>query len=93
MSPSHVKSWFRAVRWLAPAAALAFAPKCLLCVLAYAGLGAVLGLGGRELCGAPAESPVQAIWPVLVLAGVAISTSVLVAHRRREQPTTGKVSH
>lgn len=30
-------------------------PKCVLCVLAYAGLGSVLGLGGGpELCGAPA---------------------------------------
>ncbi|HEY0864628.1 MAG TPA: hypothetical protein VGD97_11030 [Lacunisphaera sp.] len=39
--------------WLLPAALLAVAPKCLLCVLAYAGLGAALGLGGPELCGAP----------------------------------------
>lgn len=44
----------RAVRWLVPAAALALAPKCLLCVLVYAGLASTLGLGGRELCGAPA---------------------------------------
>jgi hypothetical protein len=43
----------RAVRWLLPAAALALTPKCLLCVLAYAGLGAALGLGGPEICGAP----------------------------------------
>jgi hypothetical protein len=35
-------------RWLAPAAVLALAPKCLVCGLAYAGL---LGLGGAELCG------------------------------------------
>ena len=32
-------------------ALLALAPKCLLCVAAYAGLGAALGLGGPELCG------------------------------------------
>jgi len=47
----------RTVRWLGPAALLALTPKCLLCVLAYAGLGAALGLGGPELCGAPAGSP------------------------------------
>jgi len=37
--------------WLIPAALLALAPKCVLCLLAYAGLGAALGLGGPELCG------------------------------------------
>jgi hypothetical protein len=54
-------------RWLAPAALLALAPKCLLCVLAYAGLGAALGLGGPEICGAPAAAP--AGWMALPAAG------------------------
>lgn len=40
------------LRWLGPAALLAVAPKCILCVLGYAGLGAAIGLGGPELCGA-----------------------------------------
>jgi hypothetical protein len=35
---------------------VALAPKCLLCVAAYAGLGAALGLGSREMCGPPAGS-------------------------------------
>jgi hypothetical protein len=43
----------RAVRWLLPAALLALTPKCILCVLAYTGIGVALGLGGPELCGAP----------------------------------------
>ena len=47
----------RAVRWLLPAALLALTPKCLLCLAAYAGLGALLGLGGPEICGAPPGSP------------------------------------
>ena len=47
----------RAVRWLWPTALLALAPKCVLCVLAYAGLGASIGLGGPEICGATAGSP------------------------------------
>ena len=47
----------RAVRWLLPAALLALTPKCLVCFAAYAGLGAALGLGGPEICGASAASP------------------------------------
>jgi hypothetical protein len=42
----------RAVGWSLPAVLVALAPKCLLCVAAYAGLGAALGVGGQELCGA-----------------------------------------
>ena len=42
--------------WLVPAALLALAPKCLLCVVAYVGLGAALRFGGPELCGAPGSS-------------------------------------
>jgi hypothetical protein len=34
-----------------PAALLALTPKCALCLLAYAGVGTVLGIGGPELCG------------------------------------------
>src|ERR1700677_1351599 len=52
----------RATRWLLPAAALALAPKCLLCVLAYAGLGGALGLGGPELCGPPASQAPSLAW-------------------------------
>jgi hypothetical protein len=48
----------RAVCWLWPAALLALAPKCVLCVLAYAGLGAAIGLGGPELCGGSTGAPV-----------------------------------
>jgi hypothetical protein len=43
--------------WLLPAALLTLTPKCLLCIAAYAGLGAGLGLGGPEICGASAGSP------------------------------------
>jgi len=74
----------RATRWLLPATALALAPKCLLCVLAYAGLGAALGLGGPELCGAPAGSP--ASWaPSLAWLGVTggIGAFGFLASRRR----------
>ncbi len=47
----------RAVRWMLPTALLTLTPKCLLCLAGYAGLGAALGLGGPEMCGASAGSP------------------------------------
>ena len=51
--PSQRTEFFRrAVRWLWPAALLALMPKCLLCLAAYAGIGAALGFGGPEICGA-----------------------------------------
>lgn len=54
----------RAIRWILPAALLAIIPKCVVCLLAYAGLGAALGLGGREWCSAPATS--GAPWSLLL---------------------------
>jgi hypothetical protein len=74
----------RAARWLLPAAVFALAPKCLLCVLAYAGLGAAMGLGGPEICGASADSPVSWVSSLAWL-GVAagLGTLVLLASCRR----------
>ena len=74
----------RAVRWFVPAAALALTPKCLLCVAAYAGLGAALGLGGPEFCGA--SSGPGAPWKVLIAAvGFALGAITVVMLRRRVQ--------
>ena len=50
--------------WLIPAALFALVPKCVLCLLAYTGLGAVLRLGGPELCGGAAASTLP--WPLLL---------------------------
>jgi len=75
----------RAVRWLLPAALLALTPKCLLCIAAYAGLGAALGLGGPEICGAPAGSPGS--WTSsLAWLGVALSFAGILARRWRGRP-------
>ncbi|MDP3070378.1 MAG: hypothetical protein Q8N18_08825 [Opitutaceae bacterium] len=78
----------RAVRWLLPAALLALAPKCLLCAAAYAGLGAALGLGGPEMCGALSGSPVS--WASsLAWAGVMLGViAFLAAARCRRRPAT-----
>jgi hypothetical protein len=51
MPSPRIKFFRRAVRWFLPAALLALMPKCILCVLVYAGLGALLGFGGPEICG------------------------------------------
>ena len=56
---------------LAPFALLALAPKCLVCLAVYAGLGVALGLTGPELCGAPA-SGTGAVMSWLSAAGVAV---------------------
>jgi len=47
----------RPFRWLGPAAVLALMPKCVGCVLAYAGIGAALGLPGPEFCDPAAGTP------------------------------------
>ncbi len=70
----------RRVPWLAPVALLALAPKCLLCVLAYAGVATALVRGGPELCGA-AEG---ATGPgVARLAAVAVAAGVVSAFALR----------
>ena len=80
----------RAVRWLGPAAVLAAAPKCMLCVLAYAGLGTALGLGGPEICGATADAsaPLPAALAGCGLAGGLILLGLQVRRvRRRSAPS------
>ena len=68
--------------WLIPAALLAVAPKCGLCLLAYAGLGTALGLGGPELCGGSAGPDWS--WPfALAVLGGALGVIHLLARRRR----------
>jgi hypothetical protein len=74
-----------------PAALLALTPKCLLCVLAFAGLGAAVGLGGPEICGAPAGSP--AAWATsLAWLGVAcgLATFGFFASCRRARSGRGE---
>jgi hypothetical protein len=53
-------------------ALLALAPKCVLCLAAYAGLATALGLGGRELCGAEpgTHTPALIVSALLVAAGI-----------------------
>ena len=67
---------------LAPTALLALAPKCVLCVLAYAGLGAALGIRDPEICGETAGP--RGPWaPALAAIGVALASLALLAALRR----------
>ena len=72
MSPSQAEGWRGPVRWLGGGALLALAPKCLVCLAAYAGVGALFGvrLGGPELCGA-AAGPSGGTVVALAVAGAA----------------------
>jgi hypothetical protein len=68
---------------LVAGALLALAPKCLLCAAAYVGLGAALGLGGPEICGASAGvTPDHLVWPAML--GVISCAALWFAARRRK---------
>lgn len=85
MPSQRTELFRRAARWLWPAALLALAPKCVLCLLGYAGIGVALGLGGPELCGARADTAWTwtAAWlPALGLAAAAVTIFVSRIHRR-----------
>jgi len=72
-------------RWLIPAALLALLPKCVLCVLAYAGAGTILGWVGPEICGAAGpDRPGEAALPALGVSLVA--TLTLLGCRRGFMP-------
>jgi hypothetical protein len=59
----------RPCRGLAALALLAFAPKCLLCLAGWLGLGATLGLVGPEICGASSSATAVDAEAVALIAG------------------------
>jgi hypothetical protein len=86
MSPRRADILRRPASWLATGALVALAPKCLLCVVAYAGLGAVFGLGGPEICGA--SSDIVDSWTAwLPLSGVVLGASGFLTIRRCRRAT------
>jgi hypothetical protein len=70
----------RPSRWLALGALAAFGPKCVVCVAAYVGIGAALGLGGSEICGAPANSS-DAWMSWLLIPGIVLGFSGFLSRR------------
>ncbi len=83
MLPRCVDFLHRWRRWLSGAALLALVPKCLLCLAAYAGLGAAIGLGGPELCGATDDA--SSAWVGVFATTGAILGIVLIAVRGRRR--------
>ena len=80
MSQWLSENLLRPFRSLAPVALLALAPKCMLCVLAYAGIGAFFGFQGPEICGASA-SP-RGLWASpLAQFGFALGIAGLIVRR------------
>jgi hypothetical protein len=65
-------------RWVVPAALLALVPKCVLCALAYAGLGAALG--GPEICGAPDGA--AGSWTAWLLPAFGLAAGAVGLHAR-----------
>jgi hypothetical protein len=87
MSPRLADILRRPGSWLATGALVALAPKCLLCVIAYAGLGTLFGLGGPEICGASSGAATSwASW--LPLSGVMLGASGFLTIRRCRRVTT-----
>ncbi len=83
------KGSFRPFRWFGAVALFALAPKCLLCVAAYVGLGATWGISGREICGG-AASPL-AVWvPGLALLAATLGCLGLLAARRFPAATASR---
>jgi sulfite exporter TauE/SafE len=87
MSQQPVNLFRRSRRWLLPAALFVLAPKCVLCLLAYAGIGAALGLSGPEICGASSSSTMSLWTTVFVLGGAALSVIGLYARHRAATKT------
>jgi hypothetical protein len=81
---SRIAAFFRQpFRPLAAVSVLALAPKCVLCLAAYAGLGALLGIRSREMCGSAGPG-----WPWgEALAGAALAVGVVGSVVRRRSGT------
>ena len=88
MHPSAPDVALGRLRRLGPVLLLLAAPKCLLCLLAYTGLGAALGLAGPELCGVgPAPGAVGTGWLLPLGAGAGLAGWLIVLRRSNSVPS------
>ena len=75
---------------LAAGAVLVAAPKCVLCLAGWLGLGTLLGLGGPEICGAPAEQfrLNAALIAIAAITPVGLGCLALRGRHRKEDATS-----
>jgi len=94
--PSRHAEFFRfsrrTVRWLVPAALLTLMPKCLLCLAAYAGIGAALGFGGPEICGASSNTIGPWGW-LLALGGLTLGLVGFYIRQQRRYKSSSSSKH
>jgi len=79
MSPRVLELRRPRFRWMVPGAIVILAPKCVLCLAAYLGIGSTLGWTGAEICSAQNTGPMHNVaW--LVVGAVALGVGALVVH-------------
>lgn len=77
----RLRRWRRSFGWGAGIALLALMPKCLLCAVAWLGLGAALGLVRPEICGAAPIAMPTGLWPGLAVLGAPALYCLRKTHR------------
>lgn len=85
MSLRHTESAAGGARWLGPMSLLMLVPKCVVCVIAYAGLGGAIGGGGLELCGGDPDATGAGLMSSVanLLAGLGLLTVIGMLGGRR----------
>jgi hypothetical protein len=88
--PGHLRRGVTAVLLLVAA------PKCVVCVVGWLGLGTALGLGGPEMCGA-SDAPDRRAAVLLFVATLALASAGALAlrHHRKSRcrtPATASAS-
>lgn len=81
-------------RWIVPGALVALAPKCVLCLAAYLGLGVALGGTGAEICGASGSEAIRSVaWlpaGILMLSlGAWVGLKVAARRRKHREDSVG----
>lgn len=80
------REWVRSTAWSSGAALLALTPKCLVCVAAYLGLGATLGVTRPEICGGSSGN--SHVWMLFPVSAGAIAVVIRRLRTRHQPPLT-----
>lgn len=86
MSPRKPDACRLVLRCAVPGALVGLAPKCILCVAGYLGIGTALGWNGVELCGVQPSNALHRVASTAALVGASlgfIAATVRFTQRRR----------